>query len=95
MGLITNLASRGFQWWQSIWWIPVMMSYVIKLSYHVIHRYSPGEMISGRNIFIPVYKKIDWEAIKIWKQRAIQKSNEKKNSRKIDHTYQKGDWILI
>lgn len=42
-----------------------------------------------------VYKKIDWDAIKTQKQKAIQKNNKKKNSKRIDHTYEKGDWILI
>ena len=46
-------------------------------------------------MFMPVYKKIDWDAIKTRKQKAIQKSNIRENSKRIDYTYQKGDWILI
>ena len=41
-----------------------MASYAIRSGYHATHGYSPGELVFGRNMFMPVYKKIDWDAIK-------------------------------
>ena len=44
---------------------------------------------------MPVNKSIDWDAIRERKRKAIQKSNERENSKRINHTYKEGDWILI
>ena len=46
-------------------------------------------------MFLPVNKPVDWEKIRERKQRAIAKSNLRENAKRIDHTYQKGDWITV
>ena len=70
-------------------------AYAIRCGFHASHGHSPGELIFGRDMFMPVNKSIDWDAIRERKQKAIQKSNERENSKRINHTYKEGDWILI
>ena len=48
----------------SIWYI-----------YHQTHRHSPEQMVSGRDMFMPVDAAIDWEQIQQRKQMNIQHSN--------------------
>ena len=46
-------------------------------------------------MFMPVSRNIDWDAIRERKRKAIQKSNERENSKQTNKTYKAGDWILI
>ena len=44
---------------------------------------------------MPVSRRINWDAIRERKRKAIQKSNERENSKRTNKTYKAGDWILI
>ena len=46
-------------------------------------------------MFMPLEATIDWNSIKEQKQKAISKSNERENSKRIHLQYAKGDWITI
>ena len=70
-------------------------AYAIRCGYHATHGRSPAELVFGRNMFLPVETPVDWEALKIRKQKAIAKSNQRENSKRIAHVYKPGDWITI
>ena len=72
-----------------------MAAYAIRCGFHATHGRSPGELVFGRNMFLPVEAPVDWDAVKEHKQRAIAKSNRRENSKRIDYKYQEGDWITI
>ena len=42
---------------------------------------------------MPINAETDWDAIMIRKQNKIAKSNERENSKRINHHYNPGDWI--
>ena len=44
---------------------------------------------------MPIEIIIDWNSIKLRKQEAIRKSNERENSKRLYRQYKKGDWITI
>ena len=67
----------------------------IRCGFHATHGHSPGELVFGRNMFLPVEAPVDWEALKERKQKAIAKSNKRENSKRIAHEYKPGDWITI
>ena len=46
-------------------------------------------------MFLPVESPVDWEALKLRKQRAIAKSNRRENSKRKAHVHKPGDWITI
>ena len=71
------------------------VSYAIRSSYHQTHGHSPAELVFGRNMFIDAKAEIDWTEIRERKQKKIRKSNERENAGRIDHTYKKGDMIII
>ena len=70
-------------------------AYAIRCGFHATHGHSPGELVFGRNMFLPVETPVDWEAVKERKQKSIAKSNSRENSKRLDHKHQKGDWITI
>ena len=70
-------------------------AYAIRCGFHASHGHSPGELVFGRDMFMPVSSRIDWDAIRERKRKAIQKSNERENSKRTNKTYKAGDWILI
>ena len=72
-----------------------MASYAIRCAFHKTHGYSPGQLVFGRDMFMPIEATIDWNSIKERKQKAIRKSNERENSKRIHFQYKKGDWISI
>ena len=72
-------------------------AYAIWCVFHATHGQSPGELVFGRDVFMPISKNIDWNAIKDKKQKAIAKSNLRENSKRkqINHNPGDWDWILI
>ena len=46
-------------------------------------------------MFIPVNFEVDWEKIKQNKQNQINKNNTRENSKRIPHTYQIGDLVMV
>ena len=70
-------------------------AYAIRASFHASHGHSPAELVFGRDMFMPVSRNINWDAIKERKQKAIRKSNKRENKKRINHTYKYGDWITI
>ena len=71
------------------------VSYAIRSSYHQTHGFSPAQLVFGRDMFIDSQAEIDWDEIKARKQRKIHESNRRENVNRIDHTFKKGDKILI
>ena len=71
------------------------VSYAIRSSYHQTHGHSPAQLVFGRDMFLDAQCEIDWDEIKQRKQNKVRKSNEEENRGRINHTYQRGDKILI
>ena len=46
-------------------------------------------------MFLPVESPVDWEALKMRKQRAIAESDKRENSKRKAHEHKPGDWIRI
>ena len=75
-------------------YIPAV-AHAICCAYHQTHRYSLGQLVYGRVMFLPVDCKIDWEKMITRKQERIHKSNKQENSKHIDHNYRKGDCVTL
>ena len=64
-----------------------MVSYAIRCAFHKTHGRSPGQLVFGRGMFMPIKIPIDWIA--------ICKSNERENSKQIHFQYQRGEYITL
>ena len=56
---------------------------------------TPGQLVFGRDMLLNLKFVADWEAIKLRKQRDVDKNNSRENSLRIHHDYQVGDKVLI
>ena len=52
------------------------VAYAICCAYQQTHKHSPGQLVYGRDMFLPVDHKIDWEKMIMRKQERIHKSNK-------------------
>ena len=71
------------------------VSYAIRSAFHQSHGHSPAQLVFGRDMFLPVPATIDWNSLKERKQERIRKNNIRENSKRVPHTYEKGDLVTL
>ena len=70
-------------------------AYAIRSTYHTTLRATPGQLVFGRDMILPVQFKANWASIALRKQNRINKSNAQENQKRIPHTYNVGDKVLL
>lgn len=70
-------------------------AYAIRCTYHTTLGASPGQLVFGRDMMLPVRYNVDWYAITRRKQARINASNRRENKSRLNHSYQVGDWIIV
>ena len=60
-----------------------------------LNDYSPGPLVSGRDIIILIKHNADWELIRQRNQNQINKDNIHKDINRVDHDYNVGDKFMI
>ena len=70
-------------------------AYAIRCAYHTTLKASPGQLVFGRDMLLPIKFQADWALIEKQKQLSINKSNKRENSKRIAHAYQVGDKVLL
>ena len=67
-------------------------AYAARSSFHAAHGHSPGELVLGRNMLLPASTPAGWEEIKKRKQKAIAKSSQRENAKRVGYQRSKGGW---
>ena len=70
-------------------------AYAIRSAYHTTLGFSPAQLVFGRDMFMPIATNIDWEKIRERKQKRIDQSNARENSKRIAHKYAAGDLVTV
>ena len=70
-------------------------AYAIRMSYLTTQKATPAQLVFGRDMVLPVDFETDWNEITRRKQEKIDKNNARENKRRINHTYQRGDKVLL
>ena len=70
-------------------------AFAIRSTYHTVLDATPGQIVFGRDMVLPIRFKADWAAIIKRKQQQIAKDNARENNRRIRHTYKVGDKVLL
>ena len=70
-------------------------AYAIRSTYHTTLKATPGQLVFGRDMILPVLFKANWASIALRKQARINKSNTQENRKRIPHTYKVGDKVLL
>ncbi len=78
-------------------WNPFLSAaaYAIRSTYHTTLQASPGQLVFGRDMILPIKFKADWERIRQRRQQTMEKNNERENKSRINHEYKKGDKVLL
>ena len=70
-------------------------AYAIRSTYHTTLQATPGQLVFGRDMILPIQFKADWAQIALRKQNIINKSNSKENKKRLHHEYKVGDKVLL
>jgi hypothetical protein len=70
-------------------------AFAIRSTYHTTLGASPGQLVFGRDMLLPIKFKAKWAEIKARCQDEIRHNNERENKGRKDHNYKVGDQILL
>ena len=78
-------------------WGPFLSAaaWAIRSTVHTTLEATPGQLIFGRDMLLPIRIKTDWAMIRQRKQDIIDANNRRENSRRIEHEYRVGEKVLL
>jgi hypothetical protein len=62
---------------------------------HTTLNATPGQLVFGQDMLLPIQFKADWARIRQRKQDIINVNNRKENSKRIKHEYRVGEEVLL
>jgi transposase InsO family protein len=71
------------------------VAFAVRFTFHTTLRNTPGQLVFGRDMIFNIKHEANWEFIRKRKQQIIEKNNEAENAKRIPHTYNIGDKVLI
>jgi len=70
-------------------------AFAIRSTYHTTLKASPGQLVFGRDMMFNIKHVANWHAIKLQKQKMIQKNNQKENKARYPYQYRVGEKVLL
>jgi len=70
-------------------------AWALRSTYHTVLNATPGQLVFGRDMLLPIQYKADWAAIALKKQQQISKDNLRENKTRLPHQYQVGDQVAL
>ena len=69
--------------------------YAIVSTYHTTLQATPGQVVFGKDLLIPMQFNVNWARIAFRKQNTIHQSNHRENKRRHPYRYKVGDKVLL
>jgi hypothetical protein len=78
-------------------WGPFLASaaYAILSTFHTTLKATPGQLVFGRDMVLPITFMADWGAIEQQRQKEMGRNNRRENASRISNDYKIGDKILL
>jgi hypothetical protein len=78
-------------------WGPFLSSatYAICSTFHTTLQATPGKLLFGRDMVLPIKFMADWGAIEQQRQKEMGRTNRRENASRISHDYKIGDKVLL
>ena len=57
--------------------------------------YSPGQLIIGRDMILPIKHRVDWELVRQQNKTQINRDNTRENKHRVDYYYKVGDKVML
>ena len=70
-------------------------AWAIRSTAHTTLDATPGQLVFGRDMLLPIQIKTDWARIRQRKQDIINVNNRKENAKRIEHKYHVGEKVLL
>jgi len=70
-------------------------AWALRSTYHTVLNATPGQLVYGRDMLLPVQYKADWAAIALKKHQQILKDNLRENKTRLPHQYKVGDQVVL
>jgi hypothetical protein len=71
------------------------IAWAVRASYNSTTDATPAELVFGRDMMFNIKSIVDWKALSIRKQKAVDAANVRENARRINHDYQIDDQVYI
>jgi hypothetical protein len=71
------------------------LGFAMRATVHTTNRASPAQLVFGRDAMLNVNFEANWQYIKERKQKLIHQNNKRENTKRIPHTYNVGDQVLV
>ena len=69
--------------------------FAMRSTVHTTLQATPMQLVFGRDAILNISHEANWQLIKKLKQQKIKENNERKNRKRVNHTYKIGDPVLI
>jgi acyl-[acyl carrier protein]--UDP-N-acetylglucosamine O-acyltransferase len=78
-------------------WGPFLSSaaYAIRSTFHTTLKATPGQLVFGREMVLPIKCMVDWGTIEQQRQNKMGRNNRRENASRISHDYKVGDKVLL
>jgi hypothetical protein len=70
-------------------------AFAIRSTYHTTLKATPGQLVFGRDMLLPIKFKANWAEIKARRQEEMRRNNERENKGRKVHDYKVDDQILL
>jgi hypothetical protein len=70
-------------------------AYAIRSKFHTTLKATPGQLVFGRDMVLPIKFMADWGAIGQQRQKDMGRTNRIENAFRISHDYKIGDKVLL
>lgn len=71
------------------------VAYAIRSTYHTTLKATPSQLVFGRDMIQPLQYISEWDLILKNKQKVINDSNKRENSKRVDYDYVVGQKVLL
>ena len=69
--------------------------FALRATVHTTTRFTPTQLVFGRDAILNTRHEANWKIIKERKQKLINRGNERENKNRMAHTYKIGDKVLL
>ena len=70
-------------------------AWAIRSTYHTTLEATPGQLVFGRDMLLPIKFQADWARIRKKKQETTERNNAAENAKRHTHEYKPGDKVLL
>jgi hypothetical protein len=78
-------------------WTPFLSAaaWAIRSTYHSVLDATPGQVVFGRDMILPIEFQTNWALISQRQRNALTRNNARENAKRIAHNYRIGDKVLL